>query len=104
MRKLKFEQVNEVARRSRMTRYVTQRIYQLISDGHSREEIRKMRFEHTLYVYNALWYIRFNVPPRPTFHESKERQPYWRSEQEMEIQVYNFEDLSESEQLIYNEL
>jgi len=81
------------------------RVMELIKAGYSNVEIERMGIKCGNYLYNKLFYVWIYAnKPIKGYNNVPKKEAYWRSEQEMEIQAYNFEGLSESEQLIYNEL
>ena len=78
------------------------RAYDLIKEGIVLADLPK-QLGITPRCYNQIFYliVKFRKSKEPDV-EWLQKQPYWTSEEEMEIERYSYETLSTSEKLIYD--
>lgn len=101
--------IEDVYKNYRLPFYVVYRVYRLMRLGYSRNEINSLLNYHvTPSLYRRLYgFIAFKSTQENNKMQDKREtieKRYWKDESEMIIPNYTFNDLSESEKLIFNEL
>jgi hypothetical protein len=101
--------ISDIYKNYRLPFTVVYRVYRFMILGYSRNEINSFISYHvTPSLYRRLYgFIAFKSAQENNKIQDKIEtieKRYWKDEQEMIIPEYTFNDLSESEKLIFNEL